>query len=86
MWHATKEFFVFLCLECLCHLLGTNTTAGPCNPSGGQCQCYPHVIGIHCDDCESNYWKIASGKGCEPCDCDESGSLDTQCNLVSIFE
>ncbi|ERL94756.1 hypothetical protein D910_12030, partial [Dendroctonus ponderosae] len=69
------------CQECLCHMLGTNFTSGPCDPSGGQCHCYPHVTGIHCNECEPDHWKIASGKGCEACDCDEFGSLNTQCNL-----
>ncbi|XP_066247088.1 laminin subunit beta-1 isoform X1 [Euwallacea similis] len=69
------------CQACLCNPLGTNFTAGACNPNGGQCQCYPNVSGTHCNECEPDHWKIASGKGCEACDCDESGSLKTQCNL-----
>ena len=31
--------------------------------------------------CEVNFWKIASGQGCEPCDCDPVGSVHTDsCN------
>ncbi|KAL1492725.1 hypothetical protein ABEB36_010939 [Hypothenemus hampei] len=69
------------CQECLCDPLGTNFTAGLCNPLGGQCQCFPHVFGLRCDHCEVDYWKIASGIGCVPCDCDGFGSVNTQCNV-----
>ncbi|CAG9760320.1 unnamed protein product [Ceutorhynchus assimilis] len=69
------------CQECICDILGTNFTSGPCNPNGGHCRCFPHVTGMHCDECEQDHWKIASGKGCEACSCDEFGSKNTQCNL-----
>lgn len=43
----------------------------------------PNVTGPICDKCLPNFWKIASGIGCESCNCDQIGSSDTQCNLVS---
>lgn len=72
-------------LECVCHILGTNSSAGPCDPNSGQCKCLPNVTGLKCDQCLPNYWKIASGEGCEPCGCDPQGSLRQQCNEVSLY-
>lgn len=72
-------------LECVCNILGTNRTAGPCDRNTGQCHCLKNVIGKQCDVCEDNHWKIASGEGCEACDCDEVGSLAPQCNSVSFY-
>ncbi|KAK9751877.1 Laminin EGF domain [Popillia japonica] len=69
-----------MCRECVCNVLGTNQTAGPCNPESGKCSCYSHVVGQECDQCEDFYWKIASGSGCEPCNCDPVGSMDLQCH------
>ena len=31
--------------------------------------------------CAENHWKIASGEGCEACDCDPVGSTNTSCIL-----
>lgn len=71
-----------MCEECTCHILGTNSSAGPCDPNSGQCICLPNVSGLKCDECIENHWKIASGEGCEPCGCDFQGSLSPQCNKV----
>ncbi|XP_021960938.1 laminin subunit beta-1 isoform X2 [Folsomia candida] len=70
-----------MCRSCVCDILGTNATSWPCDRSTGQCPCLPNVIGVSCDQCEDNHWKIASGEGCEPCDCDPIGSRSSQCNL-----
>jgi laminin beta 1 len=70
-----------MCEECVCHPLGTNHSAGPCNPTSGQCICLPNVTGLKCDECIPNHWKIASGEGCESCNCDPQGALRQQCNL-----
>ncbi|GLH10959.1 Netrin-A [Gryllus bimaculatus] len=69
------------CRECVCNLLGTNSSVGFCDRQTGQCPCLPNVIGQRCDECAENHWKIASGTGCEPCDCDPIGSVADQCNL-----
>ena len=68
------------CTECVCNLLGTNQNAGPCDPGTGQCPCLPNVVGKSCDRCEVNHWKIASGEGCEACDCDPQGAYTLKCN------
>lgn len=72
------------CEECVCHILGTNSSAGNCDPTNGQCHCLPNVSGLRCDACNLNHWKIASGEGCEACACDPLGSISPQCNEVNI--
>lgn len=68
------------CSTCDCDFLGTNHTVQHCDRYTGQCPCLPNVIGKRCDDCAPNHWKIASGDGCEACDCDPNGAEDEQCN------
>ncbi|XP_071580387.1 laminin subunit beta-1 [Temnothorax nylanderi] len=68
------------CQDCGCNVLGTDKAAGPCNHRSGQCPCLPHVIGQLCDSCEENHWRIASGQGCDPCECDAVGSISDRCN------
>ncbi|KAJ8664871.1 hypothetical protein QAD02_006533 [Eretmocerus hayati] len=68
------------CQACQCNLLGTDSKAGPCDHQTGKCPCLPHVTGQLCDTCEEFHWKIASGEGCIPCDCDEKGSVSKECN------
>ncbi|KAE8752609.1 hypothetical protein FOCC_FOCC000731 [Frankliniella occidentalis] len=73
------------CIACVCNVLGTNQTIGPCDGKTGQCPCLPNVVGLSCDECKPNHWKIASGQGCEACDCDPTGSDETQCNPVRCY-
>lgn len=68
------------CAECVCSLLGANQSQEYCNRTTGQCPCLPNVVGLECNECKQNHWKIASGNGCEPCDCDSVGSHSQQCN------
>ncbi|XP_050582063.1 laminin subunit beta-1 [Bombus affinis] len=68
------------CEDCMCDVLGTDRNAGPCDHRTGQCSCLPHVIGLLCDSCEENHWRIASGQGCDPCECDAVGSVSDRCN------
>jgi laminin beta 1 len=76
------------CIQCICNKLGTNRTVGlnACDRETGQCPCLPNVLGIRCDQCAENHWKIASGTGCEACDCDPYGSLNPQCHEVTIIK
>ncbi|XP_033213933.1 laminin subunit beta-1 [Belonocnema kinseyi] len=68
------------CQPCGCDVLGTDRDVGSCDHRTGQCPCLPHVIGKLCNACEENHWKIASGQGCDPCECDLVGSVSDKCN------
>lgn len=68
------------CYTCNCSVLGTNFTRGSCDRTTGQCPCFNNVMGINCDQCTENHWRIALGTGCDPCDCDPIGSISPQCN------
>ncbi|VVC25129.1 Hypothetical protein CINCED_3A009745 [Cinara cedri] len=71
------------CKPCDCYHLGTTETSlGPlaCDQITGQCQCKPFITGVNCDQCEVGYFNIASGDGCQSCDCDVVGSVNNTCN------
>ncbi|XP_028398055.1 laminin subunit beta-1-like [Dendronephthya gigantea] len=73
------------CQPCICNEIGTNSGpgAGPCNASTGQCPCKPNVVGLSCDRCAPGHWNLASGDGCESCDCCAFGSTKSQCDQSS---
>uniref|UniRef100_A0A915C6Q9 Laminin subunit beta-1 n=2 Tax=Parascaris TaxID=6254 RepID=A0A915C6Q9_PARUN len=75
------------CQRCVCNELGTNLTVGACDRVSGQCACLPNVVGQQCDTCAPQHFDLASGTGCEPCNCDSNGVLlredntpELQCN------
>lgn len=68
------------CKECVCHHLGTDMSSGSCDRVTGQCHCHANVIGTECDRCAPGFWNLASGEGCEPCNCDPNGSFSSECN------
>ncbi|TRY81696.1 hypothetical protein DNTS_026007 [Danionella cerebrum] len=76
------------CRRCVCNHIGTTeetcSSTGNCNCdlSSGQCQCLPNVVGQHCDQCAPNTWNMASGSGCEACDCDPNHSFGSSCNDI----
>uniref|UniRef100_A0A8C2UPT0 Laminin subunit beta-3 n=2 Tax=Chinchilla lanigera TaxID=34839 RepID=A0A8C2UPT0_CHILA len=67
------------CHRCDCSILGAQRDM-PCDEETGRCLCLPNVVGSKCDQCAPNHWKLASGRGCEPCACDPHTSLSSQCN------
>ncbi|GFO02129.1 laminin subunit gamma-3 [Plakobranchus ocellatus] len=73
------------CTACNCYYAGTVSQPGAsgCDQTNGQCLCLPNVIGRQCDMCASGYWNLASGEGCEPCDCDRVGSTNYTCEEAS---
>ncbi|CAG0923821.1 unnamed protein product, partial [Notodromas monacha] len=76
-----QECICDTCLTaCNCFFLGTEGQTSVCDRVSGQCPCLPNVVGLDCGRCKENHWKIASGVGCEPCDCDPAGSYTQQCN------
>ncbi|XP_068930871.1 laminin subunit beta-3 isoform X4 [Petaurus breviceps papuanus] len=67
------------CSRCDCSILGSRRDM-PCDEETGRCLCLPNVVGPKCDQCAPHYWKVASGRGCEPCNCDPHNSYSPQCN------
>ena len=63
------------CSECTCDILGTDPEKFACDRVTGKCNCLPNVVGDTCSECAENHWKIASGEGCEFCDCDPVGEM-----------
>ncbi|XP_070687633.1 laminin subunit beta-1a [Pempheris klunzingeri] len=77
------------CRKCVCNQLGSEPSSCPssgdchCDSSSGQCRCLQNVVGQHCDRCASDTWNMASGRGCQTCDCDPTHSYGTSCNEIS---
>ncbi|KAM6304189.1 laminin subunit beta-4 [Podargus strigoides] len=78
------------CRRCTCNLAGVRPAMCPggdtaclCDPATGACPCLPNVVGTTCDQCASGYWNLASGKGCQICDCDPENSQSNQCNQLT---
>ena len=68
---------------CQCNAMGTEGNSKTnCSPDTGHCACLPKVLGRMCDECAENYWNLESGKGCEYCGCDTSGTYanSTSCD------
>ncbi|OWK52851.1 Laminin subunit beta-4, partial [Lonchura striata] len=77
-------------IVCTCNLAGVHPAMCPggdaaclCDPATGACPCLPNVLGATCDQCASGYWDLASGKGCQTCDCDPKNSQSNQCNQLT---
>nr|XP_021156316.1 laminin subunit beta-4 [Columba livia]XP_021156365.1 laminin subunit beta-4 [Columba livia]XP_021156412.1 laminin subunit beta-4 [Columba livia]XP_021156468.1 laminin subunit beta-4 [Columba livia]XP_021156515.1 laminin subunit beta-4 [Columba livia]XP_021156557.1 laminin subunit beta-4 [Columba livia] len=75
------------CQRCTCNVAGVHPAMCPggdaaclCDPVSGACPCLPNVVGATCDQCAPGYWDLASGKGCQICDCDPKNSQSNQCN------
>ncbi|XP_072165773.1 laminin subunit beta-1-like [Diadema setosum] len=75
------------CRDCECNILGTDRSicdldnnCGVCDAVTGQCPCLPNVLGQRCDQCAPNHWKLASGTGCEACNCCSYGSYSPRCD------
>ncbi|XP_022625413.1 laminin subunit beta-1-like [Seriola dumerili] len=76
------------CRKCVCNHLGSDPSSCPssdchCDRSSGQCHCLPNVVGQHCDHCAPDTWNMASGSGCQTCNCDPKHSYGTSCNEIS---
>ncbi|VDD82162.1 unnamed protein product [Mesocestoides corti] len=69
------------CQQCSCYHLGTVGGSGaPCDRLTGACNCLPNVLGPRCFECAPQHFNLTSGKGCEACNCDPTGSLSLECH------
>uniref|UniRef100_A0A8C8B6W0 Laminin subunit beta 4 n=1 Tax=Otus sunia TaxID=257818 RepID=A0A8C8B6W0_9STRI len=78
------------CQRCMCNPVGVGPAMCPggdaaclCDAATGACPCLPNVVGATCDQCASGYWDLASGKGCQICDCDPKNSQSNQCDQLT---
>uniref|UniRef100_A0A663EQT0 Laminin subunit beta 4 n=1 Tax=Aquila chrysaetos chrysaetos TaxID=223781 RepID=A0A663EQT0_AQUCH len=78
------------CQRCTCNPAGVCPAVCPggdaaclCDPATGACPCLPNVVGVTCNQCASGYWDLASGKGCQICDCDPKNSQSNLCNQLT---
>ncbi|XP_010021082.1 PREDICTED: laminin subunit beta-4, partial [Nestor notabilis] len=72
------------CLPCSCDPEGTlyngvceSHTDAALGTVAGRCPCKENVEGVRCDRCRANYYGLSGSDplGCQPCNCDPSGSL-----------
>lgn len=74
------------CETCSCFPQGTEQTdsgVSICEQLTGNCRCKANVIGRHCNECQSGYFNIRSGNGCESCNCDPVGAYNASCERYS---
>ncbi|XP_054059675.1 laminin subunit beta-1 [Rissa tridactyla] len=64
-------------LSCQCDPQGSLSSV--CDPSGGQCQCRPNVVGRQCDRCAPGTFGFGPS-GCRPCECHVRGSYNAFCD------
>ncbi|KAK2535550.1 Lamb1 [Columba livia] len=64
-------------LSCQCDPQGSLSSV--CDPSGGQCQCRPNVVGRQCDRCAPGTFGFGPS-GCRSCECHVRGSYNTFCD------
>ncbi|XP_077013931.1 usherin [Tamandua tetradactyla] len=70
------------CSSCNCNTSGTVAGDTACHQNSGQCKCKANVIGLKCDHCNFGFKFLRSfnADGCEPCQCNLYGSVNTFCN------
>lgn len=78
---------LFFLSVCTCNLTGVLPAMCPgrdaaclCDPATGACPCLPNVVGTTCNQCAPGYWDLASGKGCQLCNCEPKNTQSNQCN------
>uniref|UniRef100_A0A8C3J9R7 Laminin subunit beta-1 n=1 Tax=Calidris pygmaea TaxID=425635 RepID=A0A8C3J9R7_9CHAR len=62
---------------CQCDPQGSLSSV--CDPSGGQCQCRPNIVGRQCDRCAPGTFGFGPS-GCRPCECHIRGSYNAFCD------
>ncbi|XP_017277955.1 laminin subunit alpha-3-like isoform X2 [Kryptolebias marmoratus] len=70
------------CVECQCEPKGTLSGVGECEQKSGQCHCKPNACGHACDSCKDGYFLLQKKNyfGCQGCQCDVGGTIDTACD------
>ncbi|XP_025033164.1 laminin subunit gamma-3 [Python bivittatus] len=54
---------------------------------GGHCvNCRDHTAGPHCEHCRPNFYRWEVQMACQPCNCNQAGSLNPQCDEAGKCE
>jgi len=71
------------CSDCSCDEAGT-VPGTSCEKIHGYCACKSNVAGRTCNQCVMNAFNLtaANDAGCQPCDCDVSGTASTSRNIT----
>lgn len=71
------------CEPCTCNTLGTVGNLG-CNMYTGECVCKRLVTGKDCNQCMPETFGLSGTQdGCQLCDCNPGGSLDSHCDVIT---
>uniref|UniRef100_A0A8C2D0V4 Laminin, gamma 3 n=1 Tax=Cyprinus carpio TaxID=7962 RepID=A0A8C2D0V4_CYPCA len=70
------------CKPCACNVAGTSGSPD-CHPDTGKCVCLSHVTGRDCGQCETGYFNLQPGLGCEMCNCNPIGSSSSACHPIT---
>ena len=66
------------CQLCNCDPIGSVEEG--CHNVTGQCRCKSGVVGLQCDQCAPNTYRLPDGS-CTNCDCDPNGSSSSACDV-----
>lgn len=88
---GTSLYSINVCSNCNCHLEGV-TDKGDCqrgdlsNGDSGQCKCKLLTAGRTCDHCIDGFYNLTASDpdGCDPCDCDVTGTVGRSVSCDSI--
>ncbi|XP_033738423.1 laminin subunit alpha-2-like isoform X2 [Pecten maximus] len=69
------------CQPCSCNGNIDTSNYGSCDPNTGAClRCRDNTEGERCERCRPGYFGTARNGDCQACNCDQGGSLTTECD------
>ncbi|CAH1999429.1 unnamed protein product [Acanthoscelides obtectus] len=74
------------CKRCQCYPPGTDHSPSGslvCDQITGVCICKHRVVGKNCNQCEDGYYDLHNEDGCQPCNCDPIGAVNSTCSVFS---
>ncbi|KAK6470867.1 laminin subunit gamma-3-like [Huso huso] len=71
------------CNPCNCSPSGSVSPSAGCGAQTGQCECLSHVTGRDCGHCETGFFNLRPGEGCQRCTCNPTGSVSSACHPIT---
>ncbi|XP_058842866.1 laminin subunit gamma-3-like [Acipenser ruthenus] len=71
------------CRPCNCSPSGSVGPSAGCGAQTGQCECLSHVTGRDCGHCETGFFNLRPGEGCQRCTCNPTGSVSSACHPIT---